>query len=186
MQFILTFRGQLPVKASLKDKQLIRRQFQPQLKQLWCTPPLSRHSNILLSEEQTIGPCIINRIKKFRFAPLVSTKLRTIVKLDILFLRPDIPGNIVSQGGDIDNRLKTLFDALRMPHSISELPKDDEPALDEDPFFCLLEDDALITELSIKTGMLLTESIHKSYAELIIQINTNAFDTGWGTHLGIS
>jgi hypothetical protein len=41
--------------------------------------------------------------------------------LNILFLRADIPGKVV-QSGDIDNRLKTLFDALRMPQPTWKWP----------------------------------------------------------------
>lgn len=36
--------------------------------------------------------------------------------------------------GDIDNRIKTLLDALRKPKDISELPKVDLPGDGEDPF----------------------------------------------------
>ena len=39
---------------------------------------------------------------------------------------------------DIDNRLKTLFDALKVPSS-RELLSDAEPVDDETPFFCLLQ-----------------------------------------------
>src|SRR5438093_1644247 len=106
MRFTLTFRGPLPVKASPSDKQLIRRQLHPQLKQLWSVAPLNKQTYTLLSEEQTIRPCVISRLSPFRFAPLVSTKLHLIAKLEIFFLRPEAPGNLVTQGGDIDNRLK--------------------------------------------------------------------------------
>lgn len=52
--------------------------------------------------------------------------------------------------GDIDNRLKTLFDALRLPNQTNELVGYDNPAPDENPFFCLLEDDSLITHVSVE------------------------------------
>ena len=55
--------------------------------------------------------------------------------------------------GDIDNRLKTLFDSLRMPQHDSELP----PGCKHrgGPFFCLLEDDSLITKLTVNTSQIL-------------------------------
>jgi hypothetical protein len=68
-------------------------------------------------------------------------------------MRRDSPGNLVTSGGDIDNRLKTLLDALRVPDVIKGMP--DMPSEDEDPFFCLLEDDCLITALSVTTDTLL-------------------------------
>jgi hypothetical protein len=50
-------------------------------------------------------------------------------------LRADIPGKVV-QSGDIDNRLKTLFDALRMPASDLEMAEcASGPANGEEPFF---------------------------------------------------
>jgi hypothetical protein len=74
--------------------------------------------------------------------------------LDILFLRRDFPAGVVS-AGDLDNRIKTLIDALRKPHSANELRGNETPGPGEDPFFCLLEDDDLVTALSVETDMLL-------------------------------
>jgi hypothetical protein len=67
-------------------------------------------------------------------------------------LRPEAPGQTVISGGDIDNRLKTLFDALRMPlpGEIHELPGEGR-----EPFFCLLQDDSLVNNISITTDLLL-------------------------------
>jgi hypothetical protein len=100
--------------------------------------------------------------------------------LDILFLRRDEPGGVVKHGGDIDNRIKVLFDGLRMPDSTAELgglPID----VDENPFFCLLEDDRLITEVNITTDKLLlprdtTEHIHEVL--LIIKAKTVVLNDG--------
>jgi hypothetical protein len=57
--------------------------------------------------------------------------------------------------GDIDNKLKGLFDALRYPHNSDELPNDFCPAEDERPLFCLLEDDGLIRKISVSVERLL-------------------------------
>jgi hypothetical protein len=61
---------------------------------------------------------------------------------------------------DVDNRLKTLFDALRMPDSPEELGAGTEqgkvsPDADEDPFYVLLQDDREITHVSVMTDTLL-------------------------------
>src|SRR6266849_6098917 len=50
-----------------------------------------------------------------QFVPLVRQSLALACSLDILFLRREEPGSLILQGGDIDNRIKTLFDALKMP-----------------------------------------------------------------------
>jgi len=47
-----------------------------------------------------------------KFLPLVRQSLSLVCKLDILFLRKEEPGGIITQSGDIDNRLKTLFDGI--------------------------------------------------------------------------
>jgi hypothetical protein len=73
--------------------------------------------------------------------------------LEILFLRAE-EKNFILQGGDIDGRLKALFDGLRIAET-KELPSQTAPAAEEHPFFCLLEDDKLISEVRVNTGQLL-------------------------------
>jgi hypothetical protein len=72
--------------------------------------------------------------------------------VDILFLRHEEPFNLMRQGGDLDGRVKTLFDALKMPDPKHEYVGDDPTA---DPLYVVLEDDALISDVSIKSGRLL-------------------------------
>jgi hypothetical protein len=95
------------------------------------------------------------RSNGFRFVPLVHKGLDLVCGLNILFLRREDPGSLISNSGDVDNRIKTLLDALRIPTDGSEI-LDASPDKDEDPFFCLLEDDRLVIELNIKTDRLLT------------------------------
>jgi len=80
-----------------------------------------------------------------------------LVKLDILMLRPQPPGHVIS-GGDIDNRIKTLFDALCAP-KINQLPDSTSEGLKRieqaGPIRCLMQDDNLITDVSISTDTLL-------------------------------
>jgi len=119
-----------------------------------------------------------------RFVPLVSKSGGFTCSLEILFLRRDNPGHLIASGGDIDNRIKVLFDGLRMPDTVAELgglPIDS----DENPFFCLLEDDSLITNVTVTTDRLLTpqetpeERIHDVH--LVIHatvVNPSALFTG--------
>ena len=86
-------------------------------------------------------------------------------------LRPGSgPGYIVGQGGDIDNRLKTLFDSLRTPRDTQEIPAGDQPGDTETPFFCLLEDDNLIASLSVNTDRLLEPSESSSLVKLMVRV----------------
>ncbi len=62
--------------------------------------------------------------------------------------------HILSQG-DIDGQLKTIMDALRIPDSVQETANA-TPEADETPFFCLLEDDRLVSEVHVTTDELLS------------------------------
>jgi hypothetical protein len=84
----------------------------------------------------------------------VTADLALSCAIEILFLRPEPPGGIV-RGGDVDNRIKTLFDGLKMPREAQDLGPYLNPGADEDPFYCLVEDDQLITSVSVETDTLL-------------------------------
>jgi hypothetical protein len=95
--------------------------------------------------------------------------------LDILFLRRDPPGSPIITGGDIDNRLKVLLDGLKMPKDCSQLPANWRPGLDQNPLYCLMEDDNLITEIKVTSDRLLipaTEDEHRNSVELVIHVTT--------------
>lgn len=149
MEFRLIYRGPLPAETSrprTEYKHRIRKQLHQQLKELRSQYRcLSVNVDYFSEQYRQYG---------FRFVPLVSKLQGYTCSLDILFLRRDAPGNMIRSGGDIDNRIKVLFDGLRIPASSNELGGA-VPEKDEDPFFCLLEDDALITEVNITTDRLL-------------------------------
>jgi hypothetical protein len=66
--------------------------------------------------------------------------------------------------------MKTLLDALRMPHNLAELPTGDMPKADEAPLFVLLEDDSLISHLSVTTDRLLEQPSSPLDAFLLIRV----------------
>lgn len=105
------------------------------------------------------------------FIPLVRKSLALVCELDILFLRNDAPGSLVKSGGDLDNRIKTLFDGLRMP-TLDELKVG---APDADPCYCLLENDDLISGFSVRTDRLLTDpNRSESRVLLVIEVKLTA------------
>ena len=153
-------------------KHAIRRIFHPQLRRLWNTESnlyrlaehrymrtLPRDGTIPGHTKQEIFQIGINNIgdnwqrNGFRFVPLVTADLVLRCSLDILLLRPEGQRFILTKG-DIDGQLKTLFDALRIPSSGEDTGGSD-PQNDENPFFCLLEDDRLITEVRVVADNLL-------------------------------
>lgn len=160
MEFHLTYAGSLystqaggaeVAKRSLHVHK-IRQVFHLQLQTLWRKHPT-------LAAIQSQSPDIVATVplEGFNWRPLVTDKNGLICKLDILMLRYGAPGRVMA---DIDNRLKTLFDALRMPSNAEELGArtsdgQAKPDSNHDPFFVLLEEDRLITHVSVTTDTIL-------------------------------
>ena len=199
MKFILTFDGELRSSGNSSkkaaDKWAIRKAFHPQLAELFQTSralgyarraaiiptdgaywPLALHH----SDTTATGPLVRGDLPGERdlfepiarggkkFFPLVRESLALACGLKITFLRKEEPGSLISQGGDLDNRIKTLFDALRMPTE-SEVREDDQI---DDPLYCLMESDSLITGFSVETDRLLSKpgsSAHE--VRLIIEVD---------------
>lgn len=119
-----------------------------------------------------------------RFVPLISEAGGFTCSLDILFLRRDNPGSLIANGGDIDNRIKVLFDGLRMPNTVQELGGYQIDSNDENPFFCLLEDDRLVTKVSVTTDRLIapqatTENINDVYLVIhVTMVNPSSIFAG--------
>lgn len=161
MEFRLVYQGPLPAAGTgstrSREKHAIRCALHPQLAELWRTH--KQLEAIYLNQhimESHLGDKFVRG--DVRFVPLVCEYFNTVCLLDVLFLRRDRPGSIVQSGGDIDNRLKVLFDALRVP-SQSELGPE-RPELDRNRFYCVMEDDALITQVKVTTDRLLTPRRH--------------------------
>jgi hypothetical protein len=94
------------------------------------------------------------RLNDYRFVPLVRGEFALTCSLDVLFLRIGHSHSVFT-AGDVDNRIKTLIDALCKPQSGAALRGNETPAEGEDPFYCLLEDDKLITGFKVETDRLL-------------------------------
>ena len=175
MRFRLTYRGPLkshrvPSPGS-PDKMAdhvhsIRRHFHTQLRDLWSTNRfLSSHESYpsdwdLPNEADNSRMPLVEIVARshtlngFRFVPLVREAWHLECQLSVLFLRRDLPGSGLIHRGDIDNRIKTLIDALRFPGTPAET-NGATPEEGENPFFCLLEDDKLVTGLTVETDRLL-------------------------------
>ena len=156
MQFRLTYQGLLLaetskgelLRARASHKHEIRKVFHLQLRRLWETHPALRkgqsqkltaapydpmlammrraREHASLEFKPTVGS-LADRfsLNKYRFVPLLTKDLDALCSVDVLFLRNEPPGSAL-RAGDIDNRLKTLFDALTRS---SPAAKDDLPAV---------------------------------------------------------
>jgi len=141
MRFRLTYEGILYASQNTSDKKkhkhCIRKSFHPQLKNMWENHPLlsvlkvagtleenfdmmSTPSDFfarLAPEKNQLRP--LNRViseyscfwrDDYKFVPLVCKCFRLQCSFDILLLTGTRPG---PPTGDLDNRVKTLVDALR-------------------------------------------------------------------------
>ena len=163
MRFTLTYRGPLRGSSggSAQHKHEVRRALHPQLKALWEFEPLRNVKSEWVDSMPVPDKWARGRARRelsgHHFAVLVQHHLKLVAELDILLLRPEQPGNIL-QRADIDNRLKVLFDALRRPEKARELPASWQPDASEEPLYCLLDDDRLITWVNVDSDRLLAAS----------------------------
>jgi hypothetical protein len=154
---------------------VIRQHFHAQLRDLWTRPPLSGYRRLLDPRSEVGDLSLITEFNGFEFASLIADHVGLVAELDIMLLWSAAPGSIITTGGDIDNRLKTLLDALKVPSVPKDLPSGVRPQPDERPFFCLLRDDRLITRLSVETDRLLEPGLPSSDAVVIVKVRTVQF-----------
>jgi hypothetical protein len=149
MKFKLIYDGALPPDKDgmAPFKQEIRKQLHPQLRELWRTHPTVKNVPV----EPIASGFARNG---YRFVPLLRKKNFVACRLDMLLLMRQAPYGPIS-GGDLDNRVKTLIDGLKMPEQQGDLGGHLVPAQDENPFYCLLEDDNLLFEFQIRADQLL-------------------------------
>ena len=184
---------------SAATKQRIRSYFHPQLKKLWSLHPSLLHyahsQGLYVGSQPQTGTKDELIVKGwdalasnweefgFRFIPLVHSDYCLACSLDILFLRKGGQGNLVTNG-DLDERIKTLFDGLQKPQQKSECGGA-VPTEEENPFFVLFENDKLISEIKITTDQLLDYEgrfLPNSSVHLVINVKltpTRAGNFNW-------
>ena len=64
--------------------------------------------------------------------------------------------------------VKTIIDALTKPAHRNQLPANESPSEGEDPFYCLLEDDGLVTSLEVESDILLLSNFPNNHAHVIV------------------
>jgi hypothetical protein len=154
MEFRLTYYGPLlssANKGNVLHKHRIRKYLHKQLAAIWEDKYPMKHLALswrATHDAQTGENRRYNAIDelcdqhtkgKFRFAPMITRANGLVCSLDVLFLRHDGIG-VLTQSGDMDNRISTLFDALAIPKD-QDVDKNG-PQVGENPFYTLLEDDS--------------------------------------------
>jgi hypothetical protein len=122
----------------------------------------------------TKAPILTKSVGGYVFNTIISEKLNMFVELDIQMLHPE---SIGFARADIDNRAKTLLDALRCPQNAHEcgenMPKN------TGAIYTLLDDDNLVSRLSINTSYLLDshgvfgDESEAAHEKIFLMINVN-------------
>lgn len=178
MELTLYYRGELGSNKKPIHKQILRRSFHQQLSVLWQQDPWQAERwrwdtenkiyQVHKDSKNLENVDIKRSIGGFTFVPIINQKIFMVADINIQMLRTEPAGTLSAQSGDLDNRVKTLFDALRMPNKAQDLPKGDMPKKNETPFFCLLEDDALIHKFSVTTHRWLDATVSPQEVMLLI------------------
>jgi hypothetical protein len=172
MDFRLTYTGPLPSDGSIELKQDIRQQLHPQLKQLWKEHFILYPATLPHSADGRTGLGDIgDRFAKhgFRWAPLVQRKKGVACAIDFLILRRH-PPQATEGFVDIDNRIKTLVDGLRIPDNGQEVPTGSVPTADQDPFCVLMQDDISLYQFSVAVDRWLNPDAPYGHAMVIMQV----------------
>ena len=203
MEFRLVYAGDLLRSAGNSnrrtwEKHSIRRHLHEQMKRLWEIHPALHYYGDKTVEIDDNGdrveppsPFLDVLAKRYEksgigFIPLMTEANGLVCSLNILFLRPEKPGSIRDSAGDIDNRIKTLIDALRIPADASEMKRREGDDPEPNPMYCLLQDDALITSLKVETDRLLITGDSEHESILVIHVETaqvDPFGSPWELHL---
>ncbi|MCL2439175.1 MAG: hypothetical protein FWD15_01540 [Alphaproteobacteria bacterium] len=146
MKFKLIYSGELKINPKKRSKHIneIRKVLSPQLKRLTEITPYSIIKEKLMKNER--GVRCIGGVKYF---PIITPELNLLAELDIQILHPEL---LETPRADIDNRLKTLMDALKRPQSSHEVCDDNKGKM----MYTLLDDDHMVKGLSINTTHLLS------------------------------
>ena len=171
MKFRIRYEGDLKSRqqCDLAHIHAIRKFIHGQLKSLWEAGAFEEEdsSKISLYDVPT---------GSHSFRVLATQALSRAVELGILLLRYDPAPITVISGGDLDNRLKTLIDALRAPTK-QEI---EQGLLDigSNPFYCLLDDDKRIRQISVEADRLY-DPPRERHSLAVISVRIIALKATW-------
>ena len=172
MRFML--RRDIPTdkKGNVPIKQVLRHQFHGQLKMLWdTTSELAglRDRGLPIGRAKSKGITFdypghgsshyrgaLKGHDEYEFIPLVTYRCGWECAIDVRFLiRQDRINTLNPEIGDADKRVRILLDALRIPQDDKEVDWTVESL--PSPLYCLLEDDSIISRMTVETMPLLNE-----------------------------
>ena len=143
MKVTLFYEGEMPSNGSPEDKMMIRRKLHPQLKRFWETYLRVPHRRLSRDEMLPFS----SSFRKLNFVSLGCEKYEHFINLDLFFLKSIPPGGAGARR-DLDNQLKTLFDALSAPQNQEMIPKAERGH--KGTIYTLVQDDRLIKNFNVK------------------------------------
>ncbi|MBN2779958.1 MAG: hypothetical protein JXQ74_02710 [Alphaproteobacteria bacterium] len=148
MKFKLIYQGTLKIhpKKRVQHIHAIRSQLAPQMEKLLSIPPYSNICDYIDGKNGLKKKDIVRHVGGIDFVPVISPSLNLLAELDIQMLHPELIG---TPRADIDNRMKTLFDALRRPQNEHEIPENADRGR---KMHVLLDDDRFVTKMSVNTS----------------------------------
>ena len=160
----LVYLGPLKSNGDAQHKSDIRQKFSEQLSTIY-------KREITENENQSVRELVEEKctrtIAGIKYTSLVNRTLGLYAKLSVTMLSTKNSSIFANAQGDIDNRLKTIFDALSIPQESPGIKiRGKLPELT----ICLLEDDVLIREVRVKVGELLTPEAEKSCVHVLVDV----------------
>lgn len=152
MKFKLLYFGDILTNPKKRAQHIadIRAQFHPQLKKLLEHQPW-RNLTQYMMPGATKSPITTRHVGGIDWNPIITPNLKLLAELEIQLLHPEIVGVPRS---DIDNRVKTIMDGLRCPQNEHEIGENTPK--NSGPIYTLLDDDHLVTKLTVNTSHLLS------------------------------
>lgn len=161
VEIILKYDGEIPCEQNGRGqrdfKQNLRQYFSNRLRRLWRDdenlshwhtvglPQAKRKKRIHVIDNPDHYPFFSASMCGFVNVPIVTFHNKLYCALDIKL----IGDAAMKSFKDVDNRLKVVLDALRMPRQSSEVPESMQGNGSEQ-LFCLLEDDSLIKKFCVE------------------------------------
>ncbi len=183
MRFPLSYEGPLPSSGNVGDRKPtrlpdiwnIRNTISPQIEKVFETHPafFGESSQSMALRHACKQPIRVSE-KEFYVIAQLDFKLKCELKITML-VNHSI-ATVVDNAGDLDNRLKTLLDALRMPQFPHEI-KGYMPNID--PYCCLLQNDVLISALHIETFRKTAAPVDAHHNHVRLNIDVHLIPAGW-------
>ncbi len=152
MKFKLLYFGDILTNPKKRAQHIadIRMQFHPQLKKLLEHSPWNNLTKYMMPGA-TKSPISTRHIGGIDWNPIITPNLKLLAEIEIQLFHPEIVGVARS---DIDNRVKTILDGLRCPQNEHEIGENTPKNIG--PIYTLLDDDHLVTKLTVNTSHLLS------------------------------